>query len=141
VRTSVTRSKGCGLILALGAALALPAGSMGRETTTVPSKKVTILVLIDDRGMTVTKFQAMSDSSNPELLVLRGPVPRGDYVAINVINRGKKAHDFVFLGKKTKRIEPGRTAHLFLTAVTRGSFPYRSTLDKGPRFRGHLTVF
>jgi hypothetical protein len=129
------------LILTFVAAMTFPAAALAGPRTTLPSKRVTILVQITDQGMKLTKFQQMSNQSSPELVVMRGPVPRGDYVAINVINAGKKAHNFVFLGKKTKWIKPGRTAHLFLTALTRGSFPYRSTLDKGPKFRGYVTVY
>jgi hypothetical protein len=130
--------KVCTLVLVV--AMAVAATSAAAPRTTVPSKRVTIVVQIRDDGMTLTKFQEMSDAAGPELVVMRGPIPRGDVLAINVMNLGKKAHDFVFLGRRTKRIAPGRTAHLRIAAVTRGSFPYHSTVDKGARFRGYVKV-
>jgi hypothetical protein len=131
--------KVCTLVLVV-VALAVPVSASAAPQTTVPSKRVTIVVQIRDDGITLTKFQEMSAQAGPELVVMRGPIPRGDLLSVNVMNLGKKAHDFVFLGRKTQRIPPGRTAHLRMAAVTRGNFPYGSTVDRGPRFRGYVTV-
>ena len=38
-------------------------------------------------------------------------------------------------------LKPGQKAHLFVTAVTRGRFFYRSTLDEGKAFRGYIVVY
>jgi hypothetical protein len=137
--------------LGLGAAaLALAGGSAAATKTTAPSNKVTVLVVIDDKGMKVSTFVGIgvgpADKNDPDndptsIQVLRGPIPRGDYLSFNIMNRGKKAHDFTAFGKKTKPIKPGKTAHLFAQALSRGSFGYRSTLDKGKAFRGQLTIF
>jgi hypothetical protein len=123
-------------ILLAAASLAVSA-----HATTVPSKRVTVVVQITDRGMKLTQFQAMEGTANPELVVLRGPIARGNFVSFNVVNQSRKAHDFVFLGRRTKRIEPGQTGHLSVTVLARGRFAYRSTLDKAPGFRGYVTVY
>jgi hypothetical protein len=134
-------AKTSSLIVAIAAAAALSGAALGAAQTTAPSKRVTVLVQITDKGLKFTKFLGNADAAAAELELMPGPVPRGDYIAINVLNMGKKVHNFTILGKKTPWIKPGRTAHLFVTAVNRGSFTYRSTLDKGPAFRGQLTVF
>jgi len=125
------------LALACLGATAVSAPSFG---TTAPSKKITVLVQINEKQLTFTKFLGNADAPNTELEVMPGPVPRGDYLSINVRNIGKKAHNFTILGKKTPLIKPGKTAHLFVTAVQRGNFPYRSTVDRGAKFRGLMTV-
>jgi hypothetical protein len=134
-------SKASFFVLAALAALALSAASLGAVRTTAPSKRVTILVQITDKGLKFTKFLGSADAAKAELEVMPGPVPRGDYLSINVMNMGRKPHNFTILGKKTPWIKPGKTAHLFVTAVRRGNFPYRSTLDKGAAFRGQITIF
>ena len=58
-----------------------------------------------------------------------------------IVNRGKKLHNFTIFGRKTKALKPGQQARFRVMATTRGSFPYQSTLDKGKKFRGHLSVF
>jgi hypothetical protein len=69
-----------------------------------------------------------------------GAVPRGYFLKFTVLNRGKKRHDFSVFGKRTRPIRPGGQAHIFKTATVRGKFRYASTLDKGKRFRGSITV-
>ena len=111
--------------------------------------QVTVLVLIDDKGIKVSSFVGIgvapkgNDAGNDptNVQVLRGPIPRGDYLSFNILNRGKQLHDFTVFGKKTKPIKPGRKAHLFAQAVTRGTVRYRSTLDKGSSFRGSFAIF
>src|SRR5256885_1012841 len=129
------------LAVAAVAALSVSASSLGSVRTTAPSKRITVLVQITDKELKFTKFLGSADAAKAELEVMPGPVPRGDYLSINVMNMGKKPHNFTILGKKTPWIKPGRRAHLFVTALNRGSFTYRSTLDKGSAFRGHITVF
>src|SRR4051812_31593491 len=135
---------------ALLVAVLLPALSFAATRTTAPNNKVTVLVVIDDKGITVHSFvglgnqglgQKGSENEPASLQALLGPIPRGDFLSFNVFNRGKKLHDFTIFGKKTPPIKPGRKAHLFAQAVRRGSFQYRSTLDRSRSFRGYFTVF
>jgi hypothetical protein len=119
--------------------------SLARPETTAPSRKVTVLVVITDKGMTVSLFAgviyANGDNEENALMALPGRVPRGDYLSFNIFNRGKKVHDFEMFGKKTPAIKPGGHAHLFVTALKRGDFRYRSTLDTAKAFRGLVTVY
>jgi hypothetical protein len=114
------------------------AASFAASTTTEPTKYILMGVIIRDTGITVGTWH--STKHHGDMVPLAGPVPRGDYLSINVINIGKKVHNFTFLGKKTAPIKPGKKAHLFTAALTRGNFVYKSTLDKGKKFRGTITV-
>jgi hypothetical protein len=126
-------------------ALCVPAGSFARQGTTAPSKKVTVLVVITDKGITVSLFAgviyANGDNEENALMALPGRVPRGDYLSFNIFNRGKKVHDFEMFGKKTPAIKPGGHAHLFVSALRRGDFRYESTFDMSKAFRGLVTVY
>jgi hypothetical protein len=124
-------------VAALAAAV-LAGSAVAAPATTAPSRSVLVEVLITDKGIVLAQW--VSSLTHNGLMVLAGPVPRGDYVSINILNRGKRVHDFTVFGKKTPPIKPGGKAHLFVRAVSRGSFPYRSTLDKGTPFRGAIVV-
>ena len=125
--------------------MCVPAGSFARPGTTAPSRKVTVLVVITDKGITVSLFAgvvyANGNNEDNALMALPGRVPRGDYLSFNIFNRGKRAHDFEMFGKKTPAIKPGGHAHLFVSALRRGDFRYQSTLDKNKAFRGFVTVY
>src|SRR5439155_15109811 len=115
------------LLLAAVAALAFSAASPAAPQTTGPTKKVVVLVLIDDRGISVSNWVQLETDSNggagsAPLQAMHGPVPRGDYLSFNVFNRGKKVHDFTILGNRTPPVKPGGTAHLFTGADTLGNF-------------------
>jgi hypothetical protein len=125
--------------MVIAVALALSAPAQPRPTTTAPTKKVTVSVLITERGILLRMFGEEADGHT--LDVITGPVPRGNYLSFNVLNRGNKQHDFVAFGKKTRSLKPGQKAHLFVTALTRGRFLYRSTLDKSKSFRGYITIY
>jgi hypothetical protein len=135
----------CVPVVAVAAAMAFSAVSLAGPKTTSPSKKVTILVVINDEGISVHTFAGVLVHGDPEagaLMQLPGPVPRGDYMSFNIYNRGKKVHNFTIFGKKTSLIKPGGKAHLFSMAQTRGTFVYQSTLDKSKKsFRGYFTIY
>jgi hypothetical protein len=104
------------------------------------SKNVTVLVVIDDGGITIHKFRQAGAGSGASLETLEGPVPRGDLVTFNVYNHGKTPHNFAIFGKTTAALKPGRTTHLYFAVKAPGRFLYRSTLDRGKSFQGYLTV-
>jgi hypothetical protein len=139
----------CAFVVVLLAATVLAAASVAATRTTAPSTKVTVLVVIDDKGIRVHSFVGLgnqvpgkNEENEPSSMqALLGPVPRGDFMSFNIFNRGKKMHDFTIFGKKTPPIKPGKKAHLFAQALTRGNFPYRSTLDKSKAFRGYFVIF
>ncbi len=56
-------------------------------------------------------------------------------------NKGGKPHNFAAFGKKTPTLRPGAKASFEIALLHRGSFAYKSTLDKGKRaFSGVLEV-
>ena len=123
-----------------GAALALVAAP-GALATTAPSKTISMLVVINDREILVAPARG-STTHNGSLgpTPIAGALPRGDYLSIDIVNAGKKVHDFTIFGKKTKPIKPGGKAHLFVDTVARGKYVWASTLDKGKLFHGSITV-
>ena len=135
-------------VVAVSVALVSASAVRANVETTAPSNKVTVLVVIDDKGIRVNSFVQLGnetpgkDEENEpsSMQALQGAVPRGDLLTFNVFNRGKKVHDFTIFGKKTPPIRPGRKAHFSAQAVVRGSFAYRSTLDKSRAFRGYFKV-
>src|SRR4051812_43862364 len=114
------------LAVALGAALVLVPAALAASRTTAPSNKVTVLVLIDDKRTKVFSFVQLGNEPQKgeveasAIQTLTGPIPRGDYLTFNILNRGKKPHDFTIFGKKTKPIKPGKKARLFVIATVRG---------------------
>jgi hypothetical protein len=133
-RPSLLRS----VFVTAAVALALGASSLARPQTTQPSQFLTILVVEYDSYLRMGVFAATA--THDGLIEVGTNIPRGDYVSINIINKGKRAHDFKIFGKKTGPIKPGHKAHLFVTALIRGSYPYGSTLDKGKAFHGFVNV-
>ena len=124
----------------LATALPFAGSALARPGTTAPAKKITLIVVLFDDRATLAAYTQLGFGATRTLSPLAGPVPRGDYVSIDVFNRGKKAHDFTIYGKKTKPVKPGGKAHLFFAALRRGSFPYGSTTDRGRTFQGHVQV-
>jgi uncharacterized cupredoxin-like copper-binding protein/cytochrome c551/c552 len=90
-----------------GAVLA-PGGSAS-PSAAVATTKVTV---------TATEFKFKLSRAN---------VPTGT-VVFTVVNRGKIAHDFKILGKKTPTIAPGKSAKLTVRFTKRGRFAYLCTL-------------
>jgi plastocyanin len=120
------------------ATLAVPAGTMA---TTLPTKTVLIQVLITDQKIIVAQYQnAISGNGTSEFLLMPGSIPRGDFLRFVIFNHGKKVHNFTAFGKKTKALKPGGKAQFNKLAKVRGTFPYRSTLDKGRAFRGTIVI-
>ena len=133
--------KKLGTFIVVAAALASPAGSLAAIKTTAPSKTISILVVINDKEIIVAPARG-STTHNGSLgpSPLTGPIPRGDYVSVDVLNTGKKVHNFTIFGKKTKAIKPGGKAHLFIDTVARGKYVWASTLDTGKLFHGSIVV-
>jgi hypothetical protein len=126
------------LLVATAAALTFSAVALATAKTTEPSKYILVSVVIRDDGITIGSW--LGTKHHGDMTPLAGPVPRGDYLSFQVLNIGKKVHNFTAFGKKTGPIKPGGKAHLFTAALVRGNFPYKSTVDKGKAFRGVFTV-
>jgi hypothetical protein len=127
-----------GLLIAVAAALTVSPLAAG---TTAPSTSATVLVLLEDKGVTVNAYSESGGADRPVLGMLRGAIPRGDVLNFHVVNRGKKPHNFTIFGRKTKALKPGQQARFRIMATTRGRFPWKSTLDKGKKFRGFVSIF
>jgi hypothetical protein len=108
--------------------------------TADPSKNLTVVVVITDGGISASAFRQYVAGDSSSMETVKGPLPSGGLATFNIFNRGKKAHDFSIFGKKTPKLAPGRTAHLYFKLGAAGKFPYRSTLDASKTFRGFLTV-
>jgi hypothetical protein len=129
---------------AIAGAVAASAGGALRNAppylSPTPSKNLTVLVVITDRGISTTAFRQLGAGTQGTLETLKGPLPAGNLVTFNVYNRGKGRHDFKIFGKKTAAIPPGKIAHLYFKLGGAGKFAYQSTLDKSAAFRGFLLV-
>jgi hypothetical protein len=114
-------------VLALGAALAFSGSSLAAPATTGPGQHVTILVRLTDRGILVWYQASMA---------------RGAIATFAAVNDGKRPHDFAVFGKRTKVLKPGGRGQFTVSLLTRGNFPYESTLDKRNKaFHGLFTVY
>jgi hypothetical protein len=107
--------------VALGASFAGPVGA-----TTAPGQSSSIHVRLSDTGVWI-QFQ--------------GQEARGVIADFEIVNVGKEPHSFTLLGKKTPVLKPGGKASFTVTLLRRGTFPYRSTGEKGKVFRGLFVVY
>jgi hypothetical protein len=116
-------------VFVLAAALLLSPFS---SATTAPAGKTYIPVVITDKGITViSPFPDSGDTGQP----------RGVTAYFDIVNKGKRPHSFVFLGKSTGKLEPGKKTILRVWLGLRGRFAYKSKLDPGRAFRGDFTVY
>ena len=112
--------------LAILVGLMIAAGSVAGVKTTGPGQRVTIAVVVNDRGLFVYDQAQMA---------------RGAIVTFQVFNSGKKTHGYSLLGKQTGPIKPKHWRHFTVTLLTRGRFPDGSPFDKGPAFHGFFDVY
>jgi hypothetical protein len=127
-----------GAVLAL--ALLCSSPSFAASTTTAPGKNVLVYFVIDDQQIRYQIYRETQGGGSSDLY-LEKYVLRGDYASFFVINRGKKQHGFAFMGKKFASLRPGHRAHFNQALLVRGSFPYRSTTDRGKLFKGVFRVY
>lgn len=114
------------LLVAALAALALAGTAAAAVKTTTPGTQIVIGVQVSDKSVNV--FEGAR-------------APRGSTVIFLVTNWGKRRHNFAVFGKKTPLLKPHQTAKITVNLLSRGAYPYRSTVDPGPRFRGHFVVY
>jgi hypothetical protein len=122
------------LILAIVAALAAPAASVGA------SRNIVIEVVITDRGIVVGQYTNNQVADISSMAPLMGPLARNDDVHFFVYNRSKKPQNFSVFGKTTPTLKPGGSAKWEQRPPRAGKFTYTTTLASGPTFRGVLTV-
>lgn len=63
-----------------------------------------------------------------KFVLSRRSVPKGTTVVFKVVNRGKITHDFKIAGKKTKNLNPGKSARLTVKFRKQGRYAYRCTI-------------
>lgn len=68
-------------------------------------------------------------------------VERAVTIWFRVVNKDKKAHNFMVAGLKTKPLKPGQVDHIVLSFEDRGNFVYRCALNCSSKMRGHVVVF
>jgi hypothetical protein len=109
--------------------------------TTAPSGDYTALVRITNKGLKLFDFVGYNDAPFTDLVPTSGPIPRGVYMSVTIVNDSGRAQRFTLLGKTSPTIGPGHKGHLDVTLTRRGHFSYGSTLEKGASFHGVLTVY
>ncbi len=114
------------LLLVILASLAVAAGATAAVKTTGPGQRVTIMVVVSDRGLFVYDQAQMA---------------RGAIVTFQVFNSGKKIHGYSLLGRHTGAIKPRHWRHFTVPLLTRGRFADGSPFDKGPAFHGFFDVY
>lgn len=122
----------------LAVALICSQTSFAGSTTTAPSQEVTVYFVITDQKIAYEILRATTAGSGEVLL--EKYVVRGDIASFVIINRGKKTHSFLLMGKRFV-LRPGHRAHFARPLLVRGAFPYRSTTDPGKAFRGVFRVY
>jgi hypothetical protein len=128
------------LLAAIATALVVSTIAAASPSTTAPSRHVLIVVRITDQGFQRLAQFSLAEGGNLRIVPTGSRVPRGDYATFKVFNEGKKAHDFTLLGRTTQRIKPGALAKFNIFLKARGTFRYTSSLDRGKKFRGFLSV-
>ena len=108
--------------------------------TTGPSQHYATLVKITRGGIQLFEFIGYTDSPYGDLVPVSGPIQRGSDMSFTVLNSTKKAQNFKIMGSKTGLIKPGQKAHLHVVFISRGKFPYESTLEIAPAFHGFVVV-
>jgi uncharacterized cupredoxin-like copper-binding protein len=108
LRLNVKWAVGLLTLLAAGvlAGVFLPTSSA--KTTTKHASKVTVNVVASEWSFKLSKKT----------------VPVGSTVVFKVTNKGKIGHDFRIAGKKTKLLNPGKTALLTVKFGKKGKFSY-----------------
>ncbi|MDX6442545.1 MAG: hypothetical protein QOE43_2274 [Gaiellaceae bacterium] len=114
------------LFALVAASLVLAGGAFPSPKTTTPGAQIVIGVILSDQSVNVF------DGAR---------APRGATVIFLISNRGKKRHNFQVFGKRTVLLKPKQSAKMVVNVLARGAFPYQSTVDKGPRFRGHFVIY
>jgi uncharacterized cupredoxin-like copper-binding protein len=107
-------------LTALSAVLvwALPAGATSSQASKVRATTVNV---------------SAGSPSEFKFKLSKSKVPKG-VVTFKVKNTGQVPHDFKIAGKKTKNIDPGKSATLKITFKKAGKYPYVCTVP------GHLAL-
>jgi hypothetical protein len=127
-------------VIALAAAsLALVAPWQPASATTTPSTTLLIEVLVTPKKVVVATFA--SSATHDGFITVGGPIPRGDFLNFQILNRTKHPLAFSAFGRRTPRtVKPGGKAHFNVLALKRGKYPYRVIVTGGKSFAGSFLV-
>jgi hypothetical protein len=109
--------------------MALSAASLAAPETTTPGTAAQLKVRITDASIAIANNSSM---------------PRGVITAFNVVNAGKKTHNFSLLGHTTRALKPGAHGQFTIDLAHRGAYRYESTYgtDRGnKKLSGFFTVY
>jgi hypothetical protein len=125
----------------LALALLCASTSLAETRTTAPGKNAVVYFILQDQKIVVQIFRKTPNDSGYYDLYPERYLVRGDFATFIAVNRGKKRHGLVFLGKKIAPLKPGGKERITRRALlVRGAFPYRSTTDRGKAFKGLFRV-
>jgi hypothetical protein len=129
------------LVFTAVVALVLSAASFAAVKTTGPGSRVDVYVHISDKNF-IVEMLTQSDYKGGEELYMTDPteVMRGEVARFNVLNVGKKPHNFTVFGKTTPTLKPGGKATILVPLVRRGSFPYTSKSKGAKTLKGVFVV-
>ena len=124
--------------------------SAAPSATTGPGSRLDVYVHITDQNFIIGLY-TQSDYKGGQEMYLTDPteVMRGEVARFNVLNVGKKPHNFTVFGHTTKTLKPGgkigtcpkATCSVFLVPLTkRGTFPYKVTINGNKGLRGTFLV-
>ena len=135
------------LLLCMAGALVFSATS---SATTGPGSRVDVYVHITDKGFLV-QLLTQSDFKGGQEMYMTDPteVVRGEVARFNILNVGKKPHNFTVFGHTTKTLQPGgkagtcpktNCAVFIVPLLKRGQFPYKVTVNGNKSLRGVFLV-
>jgi hypothetical protein len=132
-------------VLLLGLLALLGLGPSAVAARVPETKKVLIEVVISDRSLLLIPYQNVGScvgcsSGSFQWEPLPGPIPRGSYITLAILNRSRKVQAFRIFGRETPPVKPGSNATLSEPAVKPGKFAYGSSVEKSAAFRGFVRV-
>ena len=128
------------LVTAFAAAsLALGVPWQPASATTTPSTTLMIEVVVTAKKVVVATYA--SSATHDGFITVGGPIPRGDFLNFQILNRTKHPLAFAAFGKRTKSpVKPGGKGHFNVLALKRGKFAYRIAVTGGKSFAGSFLV-
>jgi hypothetical protein len=134
---STARALALAAVMLAGAVLTISPASQAARRTTAPGKGLLVYVNLTNTGVNLSVWQGFGDDT---LLPQRDAL-RGQVAYFQVSNLSSQKRSFSVLGKRTPQLSPGGKARFHLPLLTRGAFPYATTLSNGKQdFHGRFVV-
>lgn len=119
-------------------AVASPLALASRDTTS-PSSTLLVEVVVSKKNVIIGVY---ADTMTHDGMIPfgGGKIPRGDFLDVQLVNKGSGPAQFTAFGKKTPVVKPGRTGHFSAVALRRGRFAYSVSFNDGKRQHGVFIV-